>query len=109
MLCIEYLSGLSMAKIERWLVGSYFVDLFGRDPGFKRVLTLKMVWIGMLGFGTTYFPSVAMPTDTFRDCADCPEMVVLPAGRFIIGSEAHSSESPPTPVTIPRAFAMVLM
>jgi formylglycine-generating enzyme required for sulfatase activity len=26
------------------------------------------------------------PGQTFRDCADCPEMVVLPAGSFTIGS-----------------------
>jgi formylglycine-generating enzyme required for sulfatase activity len=24
--------------------------------------------------------------DAFRDCADCPEMVVVPAGEFIMGS-----------------------
>ena len=24
--------------------------------------------------------------ETFRDCATCPEMVVLPAGEFIMGS-----------------------
>ena len=24
--------------------------------------------------------------DTFRDCATCPEMVVLPAGKFTMGS-----------------------
>lgn len=26
------------------------------------------------------------PGDTFRDCVDCPEMVVIPAGSFIMGS-----------------------
>jgi formylglycine-generating enzyme required for sulfatase activity len=25
---------------------------------------------------------------TFRDCTDCPEMVVVPAGRFVMGSSA---------------------
>ena len=28
------------------------------------------------------------PDDVFRDCADCPEMVVVPAGSFTMGSPA---------------------
>jgi formylglycine-generating enzyme required for sulfatase activity len=28
------------------------------------------------------------PKDTFRDCVDCPEMVMVPAGSFIMGSPA---------------------
>jgi formylglycine-generating enzyme required for sulfatase activity len=30
--------------------------------------------------------SAAIPDTTFRDCPDCPEMVVLPLGRFVIGA-----------------------
>jgi len=36
------------------------------------------------------------PGDTFRDCPECPEMVVVPSGRFRLGS---------TSVTIARPFA----
>ena len=28
------------------------------------------------------------PGDAFKDCADCPEMVVVPAGNFTMGSSA---------------------
>jgi len=38
------------------------------------------------------------PGQTFRDCPNCPEMVVIPSGRFIIGSpdnEAGRSLDPP--------------
>ncbi len=28
---------------------------------------------------------------TFRDCSDCPEMVVIPAGRFLMGSPASET------------------
>lgn len=28
-----------------------------------------------------------LPGETFRDCADCPEMVVLPPGRFLMGDQ----------------------
>lgn len=47
---------------------------------------------------------------TFRDCANCPEMVVLPPGTFVMGSPAgevrrHDYEKQ-HPVKIPRAFAI---
>ena len=39
------------------------------------------------------------PKETFKDCVQCPEMVVLPAGRFVMGSHAseagHTSEEEP--------------
>jgi formylglycine-generating enzyme required for sulfatase activity len=48
---------------------------------------------------------------SFRDCTDCPEMVVLPAGSVLLGSlageEGHdASESPQTAVRIARPFAV---
>ena len=59
------------------------------------------------------------PKDIFKDCPDCPEMVVVPAGEFMMGSEsvwapaaggigAHTSDSekPVHKVTIARAFAV---
>lgn len=49
--------------------------------------------------------------DTFRDCAICPELVVVPAGRFLMGSPANEeardgSEGPLHPVTIGKPFAL---
>ena len=47
------------------------------------------------------------PGSVFRDCADCPEMVVVPAGSFMMGSDDGSSDEKPVhPVTIARAFAV---
>ena len=47
------------------------------------------------------------PGRSFRDCPDvCPEMVVLPAGQFIMGSDVHNNEKPPRKVTIRRPFAV---
>lgn len=48
-------------------------------------------------------------TNSFRDCADCPEMVIIPAGTFSIGISINDSghttlESPEQRVTI-RQFA----
>jgi formylglycine-generating enzyme required for sulfatase activity len=47
--------------------------------------------------------------DTFRDCAECPEMVVLPAGNFEMGDlhgDGDKDEKPVRTVRIPQAFAM---
>ena len=51
------------------------------------------------------------PGIRFRDCASCPEMVVLPPGTFLMGSpdtEAgrQHNEGPARPVTIGYSFAM---
>jgi len=51
--------------------------------------------------------SAATP-NTIRDCAECPELVVVPRGRFMMGSddgEAGRSEGPIHEVKI-RAFAL---
>ncbi len=49
--------------------------------------------------------------DTFRDCATCPEMVVLPAEKFMMGSPegergGDDIERPQHQVTIPEPFAV---
>ena len=49
------------------------------------------------------------PGPVFRDCNDCPDMVVVPAGRFAMGAEAGEEGSPEGPVrnvTISRPFAL---
>ena len=45
------------------------------------------------------------PGDMFRDCAECGEMVVIPAGAFTMGSGAIY-ESPVHKVTIAKPFAI---
>ena len=51
------------------------------------------------------------PGDVFRDCPDCPEMVVIPSGSFRMGCLSNDSdcrvfEEPVHGVTISRAFAL---
>ena len=67
--------------------------------------------------GTTAGAATAAPVSTtpgtvFRDCPACPEMVVIPAGAFVMGSPksdafySNDNERPTHPVTIPRPFAL---
>ncbi|MEK1933888.1 MAG: caspase family protein, partial [Pararhizobium sp.] len=54
--------------------------------------------------------SGAKPGMIIRDCADCPEMVVIPAGRFMMGSPANEAgrgdnENSQHAVTIAKPFA----
>ena len=47
--------------------------------------------------------------ETFRDCADCPEMVVIPAGSFLMGSpegQGSYDERAQHDVTIAKPFAL---
>jgi formylglycine-generating enzyme required for sulfatase activity len=49
--------------------------------------------------------------DSFKDCPDCPEMVVVPAGNFVMGSPVNEKdrdqdEGPQRKVTIARPFAV---
>jgi formylglycine-generating enzyme required for sulfatase activity len=51
------------------------------------------------------------PRDTFSECANCPKMVVVPAGNFMMGSPANETgrypnEGPQHAVTILKAFAV---
>jgi formylglycine-generating enzyme required for sulfatase activity len=51
------------------------------------------------------------PKDTLRDCPDCPEMVVVPAGHFTMGSPESEPdrkpwEGPQHEVMIGKAFAV---
>jgi formylglycine-generating enzyme required for sulfatase activity len=48
----------------------------------------------------------AKPGDVLRDCADCPELVVIPRGRFEMGSNEFSFEKPVHWVRIARPFAI---
>lgn len=47
------------------------------------------------------------PGRAFRDCTDgCPEMVVVPAGSFTMGSNDYDDEKPTRNVTIRQNFAV---
>lgn len=48
-----------------------------------------------------------VPGSVFKDCDNCPEMVVVPPGSFVMGSNGrHKFERPARQVTIAKAFAI---
>lgn len=57
------------------------------------------------------FPDKPESADEFQDCAECPKMVVVPAGNFMMGSPANErsrdhDEGPQHRVTISHPFAV---
>jgi formylglycine-generating enzyme required for sulfatase activity len=46
------------------------------------------------------------PGDIFRDCEDCPELVVVPPGDFVMGSGDTPYEKPERTISIPRPYAI---
>lgn len=74
----------------------------------------------VLAAGCAVLPQTLDPSElqrlaagtVFRDCGDCPEMGVVPAGSFTMGSPATEDrweggrEDPQHRVVIPRAFAL---
>jgi len=72
----------------------------------------------MAGLGTRTSQEPAKPPEGFRDCPECPEMVVIPPGSFTMGSppaetaregvpESQSGrERPQHQVTLSHAFAL---
>ncbi len=46
------------------------------------------------------------PGSAFRDCPECPEMVVVPAGRFVMGADGRSpTERPAHAARVPQPLA----
>lgn len=66
-----------------------------------------------LGMGLFHVPTTAQdatglkPGDVFRDCEQCPEMVVVPAGLFVMGIGGKTErEGPPHRVIVPKPFSI---
>src|SRR5665213_538084 len=64
--------------------------------GMTRFRILPAILIGVIGFA-----GAAPAAETFRDCSDCPVMVKVPTGTFMMGS----SSSETTREAVPDQFA----
>jgi len=75
----------------------------------KQFISIALIWL------TFIFTAHAMDAvksvnsqsiKTFRDCPDCPEMVVIPPGTYYMGSDEGNDESPSHLVTISKPLAI---
>jgi len=66
--------------------------------------------VAIVGLAQTKAKPQPKPGEKFRDCRNCPEMIVIPAGTFTMGSTAsdpeHRDNEPLQKITIPRSFAV---
>ena len=103
----------------------------GRWRGFGEVLSRRRSWVYGAGVATVVVCAVAASLgwlgsdrrvsrdeapvlrvgERFSDCAECPELVVVPAGSFMMGSPSseegrYDDEGPQHRVTIPSPLAV---
>jgi len=76
--------------------------------GWKIICTLTLIIAGLFAF-----PVIAQqntphkPGDVFRDCATCPELVVIPKGLYMMGSNGrYKAARPAHRVSIKKSFAI---
>ncbi|MDP6953500.1 MAG: formylglycine-generating enzyme family protein, partial [Alphaproteobacteria bacterium] len=76
-------------------------------------IRLALAIVGALLVSTAGLATPPQPGERFSDCAACPEMLVLPAGAFAMGSQAdeaghRETEAPQHTVEIRRPIAIGL-
>lgn len=94
-----------------------------KKQAFRRIVAVGSL-VGALGMGTGSAAQAQLdapltvaeerrlkPMDRFRECEDCPEMVVVPAGACTMGAPESEhgrldNEGPPDTVTIAKPFAI---
>jgi formylglycine-generating enzyme required for sulfatase activity len=79
--------------------------------GWMAYHSLPQFWDITTSVLTAQAEQALTPGDTFKECASCPEMVVVPAGSFIMGSPENEAgrqdhEGPQRKVTIRQPFAV---
>ncbi len=58
----------------------------------KWVLVSVLMFVVLQSVAAAQDPPHRAAGTVFRDCADCPEMVVIPAGRFVMGAAPDEEE-----------------
>ena len=85
----------------------------GADPWLVGPNSRTAANVARAGGNSAIVAALGLPNEgeVFRDCADCPEMVVVPAGSYTMGSPPDepgrwNDEGPRHRVTISRPFAV---
>jgi len=97
----DRLRRMGASRAEHWMSQRQVASVTTTPPQPKTSSPIKPV-VGV-------YPSKYKPGDTFKDCDECPEMVVVPAGSFRMGDlngGGDRDEKPVHRVTIPRPFAV---
>ena len=72
-----------------------------------RLLEALAALVCLVAFAAEAGATDRKPGDDFWECQGCPEMVVVPAGSFIMGADGRfDAEKPPHEVTIAKPFAI---
>lgn len=70
------------------------------------MIRLFLLLLAVIDWAAPALAAELTPGTVFRDCETvCPELVVIPPGSFVMGSD-EKAESPLTPVTIAKPFAL---
>lgn len=91
------------------VIGAIALLLLGRRPDTESVRAPGVTQAPPAAARAPSRATSVVAGETFRDCDQCPEMVVVPAGSFTMGSprgEGSDDERPQHEVTIARAFAV---
>ena len=90
----------------RVAVGSWQLSSGADKTGYLDAKSAKV----LIALAAEFVPARS-PGDVFRDCKSCPQMVVVPAGDYTMGSpssekDQRDDESPRHRVTISKSFAV---
>jgi formylglycine-generating enzyme required for sulfatase activity len=84
-----------------------FALIIGGWLAYPRVRLHPIFWDVSLSALTAYAEDALKPGGTFKECVNCPEMVVVPAGTYVMGAnDGEDNEKPPHTVAIRHAFAV---
>ena len=78
---------------------------------FSNISTVETAWAQMPPQDVVVLPK-QQPTvrsigDVFRDCPDCPEMVILPPGSFLMGSVRRGLDTAPGLEEMPQHLVTI--
>lgn len=101
---------MSLARMTTSRRVSQLFRVFLSSPGILRMHRSILLLPLLLGFTIQSAPADDGGTpQAFSDCDGCPEMVIVPAGAFVMGSEGSVDDRPMGPaheVNVARSFAV---